>query len=249
MPALYEAAGAAPDDPRLTPVRLDLEDEESITSAAKAIVDAVGAPDAVVHNAAFVAVGVVEELPSDVLAKVITTNVLGPMRLTAALLPAMRTAQRGRIVVLCSQGGVRGMPSTSAYSASKGALERWAEALSHEVAPFGIGVSILTLGLFKTEVLTITDRYTDPDGPYTPLHDALDTQSDKVLKLARPASVFAERLAKVLETDQAPLCRHSVGIDALGVVIGARVMSGAAFQKMVRLATRIPRPNQFRESR
>ena len=67
------------------------------------------------------------------------TNLFGPVRLTKELLPSMRAAGRGRIVVVSSQGGIRGMPSISAYSASKGALERWAEALAEEVAPFGLG--------------------------------------------------------------------------------------------------------------
>ena len=67
----------------------------------------------------------------------------GVARLTAGLLPAMRVAGRGRVVAISSEGAVHGMPGISAYSASKAALECWAEALSLEVSPFGIGVSIL----------------------------------------------------------------------------------------------------------
>ena len=78
----------------------------------------------------------------------------GPVALTKALLPSMRAAGRGRIVVLSSAGGIAGMPSISAYSAAKGALERWAEALAYEVAPFGLGVTILVVGMFKTDILT-----------------------------------------------------------------------------------------------
>ena len=79
----------------------------------------------------------------------------------------MRAAGRGRIVVVSSQGGIRGMPSISAYSASKGALERWAEALAEEIAPFGLGVTILVAGMFKTDILTEqTPHYGDLNGPY-----------------------------------------------------------------------------------
>src|SRR5262245_24304427 len=143
---LRAATGAAADDPRLVTVRLDLDDPASITAGARAIREAVGAPDAVVHNAGVAAVGCVEEMPAAVSAQIFSTNVFGPMRLTQELLPAMRAAGRGRIVVVSSQGGVRGMPAISAYSAAKGALERWAEALSHEVAAFGIGVTVLVTG-------------------------------------------------------------------------------------------------------
>src|SRR5512147_266041 len=108
---LREATGAASGDPRLIGVRLDLEDPESIVAAAKAIEEAVGPPDALVHNAGVAAVGCAEELPFEVWEQMFRTNLFGPVRLTNALLPAMRAAGRGRIVVVSSQGGVRGMPA------------------------------------------------------------------------------------------------------------------------------------------
>jgi NAD(P)-dependent dehydrogenase (short-subunit alcohol dehydrogenase family) len=123
------ATGANHDDPRLIAVRLDLDDATSIAAAGDAIVDRVGGPDALVHNAGIAGVGCVEEMPPDVFEHVFSTNLFGPVRLTKALLPEMRTRGRGRIVVVSSQGGVHGMPGISAYSAAKGALERWAESL------------------------------------------------------------------------------------------------------------------------
>ena len=111
-------------------------------------------PTSLVHNAGIAAVGCVEDMPFEVWEQLFRTNLFGPVRLTKALLPSMRAAGRGRIVVVSSQGGIRGMPSISAYSASKGALERWAEALAEEVAPFGLGVTILVSGMFKTDILT-----------------------------------------------------------------------------------------------
>ena len=151
---LRAATGAAADDPRLVGVRLDLDDPASIAAAAKAIEEAVGAPDVLVHNAGIAAVGSVEDMPFEVWERLFRTNLFGPVRLTKELLPSMRAAGRGRIVVVSSQGGIRGMPSISAYSASKGALERWAEALAEEIAPFGLGVTILVSGTFKTDILT-----------------------------------------------------------------------------------------------
>src|SRR5215831_9598436 len=163
---LRAATGAAAGDARLIGVRLDLEDPASITAAAKVIEEAVGAPDALVHNAGIAAVGCVEEMPFEVWERLFRTNLFGPVRLTKELLPSMRAAARGRIVVISSQGGIRGMPSISAYSAAKGALERWAEALAEEIAPFGLGVSILVAGMFKTDILTETPHYGDLNGPY-----------------------------------------------------------------------------------
>src|SRR5258708_2628756 len=145
---LRSATGAAPGDPRLTAVPLDLDDTASIASAGKAVTEAVGAPWAVMHNAAYITVGCVEEVPSHLIEQVFSTNVFGPIRLTRELLPAMRQAGRGRIVVVSSVGGIRGMPATSLYSASKGAIERWAEALAHEIAPFRLGAPVLSPATF-----------------------------------------------------------------------------------------------------
>ena len=74
--------------------------------------------------------------------QIFTTNFFGPVQLTKRLLPGMRNAGRGRIIMVSSEGAIRGMPAIGAYSAAKGAIERWAEALSQEVAPFGLGVSV-----------------------------------------------------------------------------------------------------------
>ena len=60
------------------------------------------------------------------------------------------------------------MPATAAYSAAKGALERWGESMAGEVAPFGLGVTILVTGTFDTEIITDagTTDSRDLDGPY-----------------------------------------------------------------------------------
>jgi NAD(P)-dependent dehydrogenase (short-subunit alcohol dehydrogenase family) len=111
---LRAATGARDDDDRLIGVQLDLGDRGSVAAAAKAIVDAVGAPHAVVHNAGISAAGVVEESSLELWESMFATHVTGPVQLTQALLPAMRAAGRGRFVMVSSAGGVRGMPSIAA---------------------------------------------------------------------------------------------------------------------------------------
>jgi len=242
---LRAAAGAAEDDPRLVAVRLDLDDPASIAAAAAAIEAAVGAPDALVHNAGVAAVGCVEEMPASVWSEVFSTNFFGPVRLTQELLPSMRAAGRGRIALISSQGGVRGMPAISAYSAAKGALERWAEALSHEVAPFGIGVTILVAGTFKTDILELTPTYADPDGPYAAHHAGLIRTSRWILRAARPPERFAPALERAL-TERAPFARHAVGLDARALVLASRLLPARLFQRLVRVAVDLPPPGAFR---
>ena len=122
MDKLRAATGAADDDPRLIGVALDLTDSASVDAAAKSIEEAVGAPYALVHNAGISAAGMAEETPMSLWERMFATTVFGPVALTNALLPLMRDAGRGRIVVVSSAGGVRGMPATAPYSAAKGAL-------------------------------------------------------------------------------------------------------------------------------
>jgi NAD(P)-dependent dehydrogenase (short-subunit alcohol dehydrogenase family) len=234
------------DDARLVPIRLDLDDRASIAAAARAIVDAVGAPDAVVHNAGVAAVGAVEELPAGVYDQVFSTNFFGPVLLTQALLPEMRAAGRGRIVVVSSQGGVRGMPSISAYSAAKGALERWAEALAPEIAPFGLGVTVLVAGTFRTDILELTPSYADHDGPYARMHTALEALQPLVLRTASRPERFARALTRAV-TDPAPFVRRGVGPDAHAMLAGNRLVPTRLFGRVVRLALRLPAPGSLRD--
>jgi NAD(P)-dependent dehydrogenase (short-subunit alcohol dehydrogenase family) len=239
---LRAATGAAADDPRVVGVRLDLDDPASITAAAEAIEEKVGAPDALVHNAGIAAVGCVEDMPFDVWEQLFRTNLFGPVRLTKALLPSMRAVGRGRIVVVSSQGGIRGMPSISAYSAAKGALERWAEALAEEVAPFGLGVSILVSGMFKTDILTDqTPHYGDLHGPYAAHYTGIERTGRAMMRLlANAPERFGPALAGALD-ERAPFARRTVGLDARLLLLGSRLLPGWLLHHAVRWAMHLPR--------
>ena len=136
----------------------------SIDAAAKAIEDAVGAPDVARAQRRHRRRGAAEDMPASAWERLFRTNLFGPVALTRALLPSMRAAGRGRIVVVSSQGAVRGMPAISAYSASKGAIERWAESLAAEIAPFGLGVTILVSGTSRPTSSSQTPDYGDTTG-------------------------------------------------------------------------------------
>jgi NAD(P)-dependent dehydrogenase (short-subunit alcohol dehydrogenase family) len=243
---LRAATGATRDDPRLIGVRLDLDDPAAIGAAAKNVEQAIGAPDALVHNAGVAAFGSVEDMPAAVFEQLFATNLFGPVALTRALLPAMRAAGRGRIVVVSSQGGARGMPGISAYSASKGALERFAESLAQEVAPFGLGVSVLVTGSFATDILTDrTPDHGDYGGPYAPIYAAMRRLGEVMVPLAGRPGRFARGLARALD-DRAPFARHAVGIDAHLLLLGVRFLPAGLLHRVVRLAMRLPRPGSLR---
>jgi NAD(P)-dependent dehydrogenase (short-subunit alcohol dehydrogenase family) len=245
---LQSATGAAEDDERLIGVPLDLGDRASIAAAAKVIEETVGAPYAIVHNAGISAAGMVEESPIELWESMFRTHVMGPVQLTQALLPAMRAAAKGRIVMVSSQGGVRGMPAIAAYSASKGALERWAESMAGEIAPFGLGVTVLVTGTFDTDIITDagTTDLRDFDGPYTRLHDTINKRGRLAMRIANSPDKFAKALAKALD-DTGPYTRHPVGPDARMLVLSSRLLPQAAMYQMVRIAMGLPRHGAMRE--
>ena len=242
MARLRYATGAREDDPRLIGVRLDL-DRRLDPGAAAAIVKAVGAPYALVHNAGIAAAGMVEETPMSLWERMFATNIFGPVALTKALLPSMRAAGRGRIVLVSSVGGVRGMPATAPYSAVKGALERWGESMAGEVAPFGIGVTILVTGTYDTDIITDagTTDTRDFDGPYAapPQHHG-QAWALAMKYGARSPERFAAGLAKALD-GKAPFVRRPVGPDARMLLIANRLLPAAALHNMLRLILGIPR--------
>jgi NAD(P)-dependent dehydrogenase (short-subunit alcohol dehydrogenase family) len=250
MGRLRKATGARDDDPRLIGVTLDLTDAGSVAAAAKSIEAALGAPYALVHNAGIAPVGMVEETPANVWEQTFATNIFGPVALTTALLPGMRMAGRGRIVLISSVGGVRGMPATATYSAVKGALERWGEAMAGEVAPFGIGVTVLVTGTYDTDIITDAGAIDirDFDGAYAPHHGKLDKRGRAMMKrAAKPPEQFALALADAL-VETAPYVRRPVGYDARMLLFASRVVPARAMHHMTRLMMGFPRFGALRST-
>jgi len=248
MPLLREATGASEDDDRLVGVQLDLMDAASISAAAKAIEERVGAPYALVHNAGISAAGMIEETSIDLWQRMFATHVMGPVALTQALLPSMRAAGEGRIVLVGSSAGVRGQPGTGPYSASKAATERWGESLASEAAPFGIGVTILVTGTYDTEIITDAGTTDERDfsGPYARLHQTMDSRGRFAIKFARSPERFADGLVKALE-DKGPFRRHGVGPDASMLLACNRVLPASGMHQMSRIVLGIPRLGAMRD--
>lgn len=247
LAALREATGAEAGDDRLIGVQLDLTDAASISAAAKAIEEAVGAPYALVHNAGISAAGMVEETDTELWQKMFATSVIGPVALTQALLPAMRAAGEGRIVLVSSASGVRGQPGTGPYSAAKGALERWGEAMACEIAPFGLGVTVLVTGVYDTDIITDAGTTDDRnfDGPYARLHTTMNTRGRFAIRFARPPERFTDGLLKAL-ADRAPFRRRGVGPDASMLLALNRILPASGMHHMSRIVLGIPRQGSMR---
>jgi NAD(P)-dependent dehydrogenase (short-subunit alcohol dehydrogenase family) len=138
---------------RLVAIALDVADSLSVSTAASAVAGAVGDAglDGLLNNAGVVVTGPVEFLPLPELRRQLEINVVGQVAVTQAFLPLIRAA-RGRIVNMGSIAGRLATPFSSAYGASKFALEALTDALRLELAPWGISVSIIEPGAVATPI-------------------------------------------------------------------------------------------------
>jgi NAD(P)-dependent dehydrogenase (short-subunit alcohol dehydrogenase family) len=146
--ALDDLVAAHPD--RVEALALDVTDTERIETAVADIVARYGRIDVLVNNAGRTQVGAVEETTDRELRDLFDLHFFGPAALTRAVLPQMRAQRSGAIVMMSSVGGQLSFAGFSAYSATKFALEGFAEALADEVSPFGIDVLIVEPGAFRT---------------------------------------------------------------------------------------------------
>jgi NAD(P)-dependent dehydrogenase (short-subunit alcohol dehydrogenase family) len=149
--AVAAAFSAAAD--RLLAVSMDLRNSAQISSVVDQAIKRFGRIDILVNNAGYGVTGAVEEASDSEIASIYETNVFGLLRVTRAVLPYLRKQRSGHIVNISSIGGLTGMPGWGIYNSTKFAVEGLSEALAAELAPLGIGVTIVEPGPFRTDFL------------------------------------------------------------------------------------------------
>jgi len=142
-----------PDSDRLLSLSLDVSDAAQAQAAVAAALERFGTIDVLVNNAGYGHIGYFEEASAADIEAQYATNVFGLFNVTRAALPAMRAARSGRIFNLSSTAGLRGIAAASLYCSSKFAVEGFSEALAQELEPFGIHVTIVEPGPFRTDFL------------------------------------------------------------------------------------------------
>jgi len=199
---------------RATVVELDVDAPESIEAALNGVFDATDDRlDALVNNAGISIGGAFEDVEEGDVRRVMETNFFGVLALTKAVLPTMRNQRSGHILVVSSNSAFSGAPGMSAYTASKWAVEGWAESLAFEVSPFGINVVLIEPGSYRTDIWTSSPRVL-PDGPYRGMADIVEPVIDKqVESRARDPREVADAIVKALESPR-PRLRWPVGPDA-----------------------------------
>jgi NAD(P)-dependent dehydrogenase (short-subunit alcohol dehydrogenase family) len=209
--------GSAPG--RARALLLDVTDFDAIPGKVAEAERRAGPIDVLVNNAGYGHEGVLEESSIDDLQRQFAANVFGPVAMIKAVLPGMRARRRGRIINVTSMGGFITMPGISFYCGSKFALEGISEALGKEVAPFGIHVTALAPGQFRTDwagrSMDRTPRsIAEYDAVMDPIRAARQAKSGN--QPGDPARAAQALLALV--SAENPPTRLFLGEDALGVV-------------------------------
>ena len=149
--------------------QLEVTDAAAVTRTVASIERQFGAIDVVVNNAGYGLVGAVEEASLDEVRAQFETNVIGPLAVLKAVLPAMRARRGGRVVNISSVSGLATWPGTGVYCASKFALVALTQTLAAEVAELGVRVINVAPGGLRTDFAgrsqhVVADKIADYDG-------------------------------------------------------------------------------------
>ena len=204
-------------------VLLDVNKLADVEPAVQQAIRRVGHIDVLVNNAGYGLFGAVEEVSDAEARDVMDTNFFGALAVIRAVLPHFRERRAGHIFNVASVAGVIGFPGCGLYSASKFALEGMTEALATELAPFGIRVTIVEPGGFRTnfsggslrKASGVMDAYAGTPAAVT--RENIGNYNGH--EPGDPVKAAAAMI-RALEAPQAPM-RLALGADAVGMLRNA----------------------------
>jgi NAD(P)-dependent dehydrogenase (short-subunit alcohol dehydrogenase family) len=221
----------------LTPARahgtlLDVTDDEAVLHCVADVEQSIGPIDVAIANAGYGLEGVFEETPLRQVRQQFDTNVFGAAATLQAVLPHMRRRRRGHLMAVTSMGGLMTVPGLSGYCASKYALEGLLESVGKEVAAFGIHVTAIEPGSFRTDwagrsMVRAEQTIADYDAVFAPIREARLQASGN--QLGDPAKAAAAVL-EIIDAAEPP--KHLIlGSDALRLVTAGRQAVEADIEK------------------
>lgn len=199
--------------------RLDVTDFPAIDAAVARIEQGIGPIDVLVNNAGYGHEGVLEESPLQDMIRQFEVNVFGAVAMTKSVLPSMRKRRSGHIINITSMGGYITLPGIAYYCGSKFALEGISEVLAKEVSGFGIKVTAVAPGSFRTDwagrsMVRSERSIPDYDAMFDPIRKA---RQDKSGKQNGDPEKAAAALLKLVDMPNPPV-HLLLGSDALGLV-------------------------------
>jgi NAD(P)-dependent dehydrogenase (short-subunit alcohol dehydrogenase family) len=219
---------------RVRAVALDVTDPQSAQAAIRHAVDAFGRLDVVVNNAGYGNIASIEDVDEADFRAQFETNFFGVFHVTRAAIPVMREQGSGHIIQISSIGGRSGTPGLGAYQSAKWAVEGLSEVLKKEVESFGIKVTIVEPGGFRTDwagssmtVDTPRDVYQQSIGPlieYRSSHPPIGDPVKAAQAILRIAGSEAPPLRLLLGSDAVAIAGQ-LAIDRAAVDAACRELS------------------------
>jgi NAD(P)-dependent dehydrogenase (short-subunit alcohol dehydrogenase family) len=199
-------------------LKVNVDDDASVTEAIDAIVKEAGGVDVVINNAGFAVAGSIEDTSIAEAKSQFETNVFGVLRVCRAVLPSMRARKTGLIVNISSLGGIFGMPFSGIYSASKFAVEGISEALRLETRAFGVKVVLVEPGDIRTNLPEARRAVAGSVGsPYERSFARVMELSKRDEDNAPDPLVVAELIGRIADM-RSPKMRYTVGMFSQRVV-------------------------------
>lgn len=208
------------EDGNLLAVRMDVTDPDQVTAAVAEAVSAFGGVDVLVNNAGYGLLGAVEETSDAEVRQLFDTNVFGLLTVTRAVLPLMRAAGGGRVINISSIAAIATVGGLSAYAGTKHAVEGISEALAAEAAPYGITVTCVQPGSFRTDFLDDTS-FRHAEHPIDAYDGTVRTFARQLAERrgSQPGDPVAAAEAIVATTAQGqPPARLPLGSDCVGAL-------------------------------
>jgi NAD(P)-dependent dehydrogenase (short-subunit alcohol dehydrogenase family) len=216
------------DDGGMRMLALDVRDEESVRAGVEKVLAEAGRIDVLVNNAGYALASLIEEATTEEAEAMFDTNFFGIVRMTKAVLPAMRRQRRGTIINVGSLAGLVGVPGEGFYAASKFAIEGYSESLRYEVEPLGIHVSIVEPSYFKTGFDRAKIEGSDRVGDYDGLRERIHAVFDAGARSGGDPRVVGELIARIAESPK-PRLRYRVGREAHLIAPLRNVLPDAVF--------------------
>jgi NAD(P)-dependent dehydrogenase (short-subunit alcohol dehydrogenase family) len=199
---------------RILPIALDVTDRAADFAAVAQAHAKLGRLDIVVDNAGYGQFGAIEELSEAEARAQIETNVFGALWTTQAALPFLRAQRGGHIIQVSSIGGVAAFPNIGMYHASKWALEGFSDALSQEVAEFGIRVTLVEPSGFSTDWGGSSSKHAAPNEAYASARTSR-LERMKAMPQADPRG-SVKAILKLVDSPEPPL-RLLLGSNAVRI--------------------------------
>jgi NAD(P)-dependent dehydrogenase (short-subunit alcohol dehydrogenase family) len=194
---------------------LDVNSDQSVQTAFRAILAEAGRIDVLVNNAGIANMGAIEETPIDIFRAVMETNFFGALRCLQAVLPGMREQRAGCIVNVTSVAGRFSTAPQAPYASSKFALEALSECLAQEMKAFGVRVAIVEPGVIATPIFGKVGQ--TPSSTRYPQRRRLMELFRAALEHPVSPYIVGEKIREIVDSGTWQL-RHPVGPDAAGLL-------------------------------